>query len=86
MVIMDRKGLKRGHILQLIMAIGVVVLLSLLSGMKFFRLDLTSEKRYTLSKSSRQLMRELEDVVFIRIYLDGELPSEFVNFRKSIRS
>jgi len=85
MVIMDRKGLKRGHILQLIMAIGVVVLLSLLSGMKFFRLDLTSEKRYTLSKSSRQLMRELEDVVFIRIYLDGELPSEFVNFRKSIR-
>lgn len=81
----DRKGLKRGHILQLLMAIGIVLLLSLLSGIKFFRVDLTSEKRYTLSKSSRQLMQKLDNVVFVRIYLDGELPSEFVNFQKSIR-
>jgi len=85
MVRMDRKGLKRGHILQLLMAIGVIVLLSLLSEIKFLRIDLTSDHRYTLSKSSRQLMRELDDVVLVRIYLDGELPSEFVNFQKSIR-
>ena len=82
---MDRKKLKRGHILQLVIAIAVIFLLSLLSGKKFIRLDLTSEKRFTLSQSSRHLIRELDDVLFVRIYLDGELPSEFVNFRKSIR-
>jgi ABC-2 type transport system permease protein len=30
-------------------------------------------------------MEGLDDVVYVRIYLDGELPPEFVNFRKSIR-
>ena len=52
---------------------------------RFFRIDLTSEKKYTLSQSSRQLIEELDDVVYVQIYLDGDLPSEFVNFRKSIR-
>ena len=82
---MDRKKLKRGHILQLVIAIAVIFLLSLLSSKKFIRLDLTSEKRFTLSQSSRHLIRELDDVLYVRIYLDGDLPSEFINFRKSIR-
>jgi len=85
MVMMDRKKLKRGHILQLVIAIGAIFLVSLLSGKKFIRIDLTAEKRFTLSQSSRNLIQELDDVLFVRIYLDGELPSEFVNFRKSIR-
>jgi len=62
----------------------VVLLVSVLSGMKFFRLDLTSEKRYTLSSSSRETLEDLKDVVFVRIYLEGEMPSEFVNFRNEI--
>ena len=82
---MDRKELKRRQIIQLFIAVVVVFLLSVLSGMKFFRIDLTSEKRHSLSRSSRHLMKEVDDVVFVRVYLDGELPSEFVNFRKSIR-
>lgn len=71
--------------MQLFITLGVVLLLSMLAGMKFFRVDLTSEKRYTLSHASRLLVKGLDDVVLVRIYLDGDLPSEFVNFRKSIR-
>lgn len=62
-----------------------LVLVAFLSGIKFFRVDLTSEKRYSLSPSSRNLMEDLDEVVYVRIYLDGELPPEFVNFKKSIR-
>lgn len=61
-----------------------VLLVSVISGMKFFRVDLTSEKRYTLSHSSREALGDLENVVFVRIYLEGEMPSEFVNFRNEI--
>ncbi len=81
---MDKKQLKRRHLLQLVITLVLVLLLGLLSGVKFFRIDLTSEKRYTLSKSSKQLLRSLDEPVFARIYLDGDLPAEFVNFRKSI--
>jgi gliding-associated putative ABC transporter substrate-binding component GldG len=82
---MDRKALKRKHLLQLMAVLVGLTLVTFLSGLKFFRVDLTSEKRYSLSQSSRQIMESLGDVVYIRIYLDGELPPEFVNFRKSIQ-
>jgi ABC-2 type transport system permease protein len=77
--------LKRKHLLQLVLVLAAVAVFSFLSGLQFFRIDLTSEKRYTLSASSRQLMKGLDQVVYVRIYLEGELPPEFVNFRKSIR-
>lgn len=82
---MDRKALRRRDLLQLGITLVLVVVAGLLAEIRFFRIDLTSEKRYTLSQPSRQLLRELDDVVYVKIYLDGELPAEFVNFRKSIR-
>jgi ABC-2 type transport system permease protein len=82
---MDRKALKRRHLIQLGITLVLVVVVGLLAEIKFFRIDLTSEKKYTLSQPSRRLLRELDDVVLVKIYLDGELPAEFVNFRKSIR-
>jgi ABC-2 type transport system permease protein len=82
---MDRKALRKKHLLQLGLALVLVVAVTLLAELRFFRIDLTSEKKHTLSQPSRQMLRELEDVVLIKVYLDGELPAEFVNFRKSIR-
>ncbi len=81
---MDRKALKRKHLIQLGLTLVLVVVVSLLAEIKFFRIDLTSEKRHTLSQPSRSMLRELEDVVYVKVYLDGELPVEFVNFRKAI--
>ena len=82
---MDRKALKRKHLLQLALALVLVVAVVLLGEISFFRIDLTSEKKHTLSQPSRRMLRELDDVVYIKVYLDGELPVEFVNFQKSIR-
>jgi ABC-2 type transport system permease protein len=82
---MDRKALKRKHLIQLGITLVLVVAVGLLAELKFFRIDLTSEKKHTLSQATRQFLRELEDVVYVKIYLDGDLPAEFVNFQKSIR-
>jgi len=82
---MDRKALRRRDLFQLGITLVLVVVVGLLAEIRFFRIDLTSEKRYTLSQPSRHLLQELNDVVYVKIYLDGELPAEFVNFRKSIR-
>lgn len=82
---MDRKALKRKHLLELLLALFLVVAVTLLAELRFFRIDLTSEKKHTISQPSRIMLRGLEDVVYIKVYLDGELPAEFVNFRKSIR-
>jgi ABC-2 type transport system permease protein len=82
---MERKNLRKKHLTQLLTVFLIVVVVTLISGVQFFRLDLTSEKRYSLSDPTRSLLRELDDYVFIKVYLDGELPTEFVAFRRSIR-
>jgi len=41
------------------------------------RFDLTKEKRYTLSKATRELLLGLEDDVNIEVFLKGDFPSGF---------
>ncbi len=41
------------------------------------RFDLTKEKRYTLSKASKDLLRSLDDDVQVDVFLKGEFPSGF---------
>ena len=83
-VVLQSRNWQGRKLIGLASVLLVVLLVSIISGMKFFRVDLTSEKRYTLSQSSRVALEDLENVVFVRIYLEGEMPSEFVNFRNEI--
>jgi ABC-2 type transport system permease protein len=41
------------------------------------KFDLTKEKRYTLSKASKDLLRNLDDDVQVDVFLKGEFPSGF---------
>jgi len=41
------------------------------------RIDLTKEKRYTLSRATKDLLNELEDDVQVDVFLKGDFPSGF---------
>ncbi|MDP4762560.1 MAG: gliding motility-associated ABC transporter substrate-binding protein GldG [Salibacteraceae bacterium] len=72
------QGKKRlADITVLLVSIAIVIILNFLSSYIFGRFDLTSEKRYTLSKNTITQLETLEDVVFVRVYLEGNLPTEF---------
>jgi len=43
----------------------------------FKRFDLTHDKRYTLSKSTIELLKNVKDPLFIDVFLEGNFPSEF---------
>jgi len=81
---MVRKTMLRDMI-QLLTVIGIVIALNLLSGFFFTRFDLTSEKRYTLSETSKDLLENLDDVIYLKVYLDGELPAGFRRLRDRTR-
>ncbi len=72
-------------IIQLITVIGIVIALNVLSGFFFTRFDLTSEKRYTLSDSTKELLTEMDDVIYLKVYLDGELPAGFRRLQNRTR-
>ncbi len=80
-----KTGKKFSQLSYLLAAILLIILVNRLSGLAFFRLDLTAEKRYSLSVESREVLRNLNDIVFVRVYLDGDLPADLIRFRESIR-
>jgi ABC-2 type transport system permease protein len=77
------KKQKRAAYLSLLLLFAVIVLLNILGSFKFYRFDLTSEKRYTLNPASISLLQNMKDVVYLKIYLEGELPASYKKLRNS---
>lgn len=69
----------------LIITLVCIVLLNFVGSFVFERFDLTAEKRFTLSDATVNQMRSLEDVVFVRVYLEGSLPAEFRELRDATK-
>lgn len=72
-----------------LLIIGGIVLLNIAASFVFFRLDLTEEKRYSLSDATQSLLENLsvEDStdVFVKVYLDGEeLPAGFERLKRAV--
>src|SRR5690606_29101146 len=63
----------------------LIVLINVVLSGKFFRVDLTEEKRYTLAPVTKSFLSNLETDVFIRVYLDGELNPGFRKLARSSR-
>jgi len=76
---------KKRDITTLIAGVGVILLLNYIGSFAFERFDLTSEKRYTISENSKKLAANLEDIVFVKVYLEGEFPAGFKRLRDETR-
>ena len=64
---------------------GVLLGLVIIASFFFTRFDLTSEKRYTLSDATKTLIKELDDIVYFKVYLDGEFPAGFKKLRNETK-
>lgn len=62
----------------------IVLLLNFLSANLFFRIDLTSDKRHSVSQPTKQLMAGLNEEVEVTIYLDGDMNSGFLRLKRSV--
>jgi ABC-2 type transport system permease protein len=82
---MVMNGARTRDLVQLLILIGIIVAVNVLGSFFFARFDLTTEKRYTLTDTSKELLRSLDDVVFIKVYLDGDMPAGFRRLRDRTR-
>lgn len=70
---------------RLVITLAIIMLSAVLLSVYFFRIDLTAEKRYTLAGFTKRSLRELPDVVYIKVYLDGELNIPFRKMQQRLR-
>ena len=76
---------KRKDIFGFIIGIGIIITLNFIAKFIFHRFDLTSEKRYSISEPTRQLISNLEDQVYISVYLEGNFPASFKRLRNETK-
>jgi len=71
--------------MQLAIGLAFILLINIVGYYAFYRIDLTTEKRYTLAPSTRKMLKELKDVVYFRVYLEGDFPAGFKRLRNETR-
>ena len=83
MVTLDSKRL--GDVLNFLIGITLIILLNVLTSRAFYRFDLTEEKRFSIKPATKELLRSLDDVVYIEVFLEGELNAGFKRLRNTTR-
>lgn len=73
----QRRQLRRSNWIEWGAALLIIVAVNTIGQFFFGRIDLTAEHRYTLSKSTKKMLRDLEEPVLFRVYLEGDFPSDF---------
>jgi len=77
---------KKGAITGLISGFLILIALNIIFSFIYFRIDLTKDKRHSLSPATIKLLKELDDRIYIRVYLKGDgLPADYQHFAKNTK-
>lgn len=80
-----RKNFRRNSIIQFVALLVVLVLINIIASVLFTRFDLSAEKRFSISESTKENLKKLNDVIYIKVYLDGDLPPAYKRLRNGIK-
>jgi ABC-2 type transport system permease protein len=76
---------KRQSLLQLALVLGILFFLNIIAQFFYGHLDLTEEKRYSLTQPTRLLLNNLKDGVYVKVLLEGDFPAGFKRLQSSTR-
>ena len=80
----SNKNIKyRAWVQFLTVAAGILLTVTSFSFLRL-RLDLTEDKRFTLSGPTRNVLSHLKNDIYIQVYLDGEIPIPLKRLKRSV--
>jgi len=80
----SRKNIKLRSWIQFLYISGLIIAFAVVISFLKVRIDLTEDKRYTLSDSTIEILREIDNELYIQVFLDGEMPIPFKRLRSSV--
>jgi len=78
------KSARYKGLVRLAIALSTIAMVVFLSNIFYLRFDLTSEKRYTLQNVTKRTLKDLNDAIYIKVYLDGDLPIGLNRMKKAL--
>ena len=62
----------------------IILLINVLFSFTDFQVDLTTDGKHSISKETELILKNLDDNIFIKVYLDGEFPAEFKHLQSEV--
>lgn len=81
----SQQNIKKQSLVYLLSTSLILIVLAVLAYFVHFRFDLTQDKRYSLSKSSIEMLKKLDDNLYIKVYLAGDMPPDYKQFAQTVR-
>ena len=75
---------KYKSILNLAIAVASIAVSNIVANQIFFRVDLSSNKVHSLSPKTKHLLLNLEEIINVEVYLDGDFPAEIEKLKKAL--
>lgn len=72
MVTVNNKNFK-----TVLFTLAILILINGIGSQFFYRFDLTQDQRYTLSKTSLEILKDVKEPLIIDVFLKGQFPGEF---------
>jgi len=76
---------KRKNLLEFLLLFVIILIANIIFSRVYHRFDLTSDNRYTLKPKTKQVLQELDDVVYFKVYLSGNMPTGLKRMQNRIR-
>lgn len=76
---------KKRNLKSVVITIAILLVLNIVGNYFFHRFDLTKDKRYTLSQTSLNIIKEVKEPLSIKIYMEGDLPAEFKRLQQETK-
>ncbi|KAB1158049.1 gliding motility-associated ABC transporter substrate-binding protein GldG [Flavobacterium luteum] len=70
-------AINKNNLKNLLFTICILLLVNIIGSQFFHRFDLTQDKRYTLSQTSLNILKEVKEPLIVDVFLKGQFPSEF---------
>jgi ABC-2 type transport system permease protein len=71
--------------IKLLVFLAFLVLVNVFGQYFFFQYDFTEDKRYSLTGPTKDLLKEQDDIIFVRVLLSGDFPAGFKRLERSVR-
>jgi ABC-2 type transport system permease protein len=79
------KTRRNRDITRFILLLVIVLLVNVIGSMRFFRIDLTAEQRFSLSDVTIDLLNSFDEQIYVKVYLDGDFPAGFQRLQRETR-
>ncbi len=78
-------SVRNKSLFQVLVITGILICLNIVGSFFYSHLDLTEDGRFSLTPATKSQISNLDDILYVEVFLDGEFPAGFTRLRNSVQ-